>query len=110
MINERLIKSIVLVTVMQSLLLVGIEIASYYKEQRYIEEIEKVYERDQLFTFKEEDFEEFDYHPLDFSNVPHSCVPHAVVDHTPIEKLNSKNVITIAKNRTETDNGNVRTV
>jgi len=87
MINDRLIKAIVLVTVMQSLLLVGIEVASYFREQRYIKRIEEM----ELFSFYDKDFEECD-DMLDFSNVPHSSV-----DHTPIEELNSKNIITLAE-------------
>lgn len=102
MINDKLIKALVLVTVMQSLLLVGIEIASYCREHRYIKQIEIAYERDQLFTFKEEDFEELDYNPLDFSNVP-----HCNIDHSQIEELNSKNVLTIAGRVSR--NGNIRT-
>ena len=97
MINDSLIKAIVLVTVMQSLLLVGIEVASYYREQRYIKRIEDM----EMFSFYDKEFEEEDL--LDFTNVPHSCVPHSNVDHTQIDKLNSKNVVTIAKNEVNYD-------
>jgi len=53
MINEKLVKAIILVTVMQSLLLVGIEICSFYREQLYIKKINEM----QMFEFSEEDFE-----------------------------------------------------
>jgi len=69
MINNNLIKAIVLVTVMQSLLLVGIEVASYYREQRYI----KIIRESQLFDFCYEDFEDNN------------------LDYTPIDELSSKN-------------------
>lgn len=89
MINDNLVKAIVLVTVMQSLLLVGIEVASYYREERYIKRIEQM----EMFSFIDEDFEDtnLDTDLLDFTKVPHTCV-----DHTPIEKLDSRNVIPIA--------------
>ena len=94
MINDNLVKAIVLVTVMQSLLLVGIEVASYYREERYIKRIEQM----EMFSFIDEDFEDtnLDTDLLDFTKVPHLRVPHASVDHTPIEKLDSRNVIPIA--------------
>ena len=93
MINDNLVKAIVLVTVMQSLLLVGIEVASYYREERYIKRIEQM----EMFSFIDEDFEDtnLDTDLLDFTKVPHLRVPHASVDHTPIEKLDSRNVIPI---------------
>ena len=94
MINDNLVKAIVLVTVMQSLLLVGIEVASYYREERYIKRIEQM----EMFSFIDEDFEDtnLDTDLLDFTKAPHLCVPHKCVDHTPIEKLDSRNVIPIA--------------